>query len=270
MPPKENKIKEGGRVKKPKKRGYEPKSPAGKKRVMERRRRRGIVRREILKGNTNVTELAEKLGVSRGTISKDMRWVFQQWKFADEKMFVNDQTRRAARVQQLMDTINRAVEAFEDSQEDAEKVVTHKVNKKCFACNGTGLKRLNGQKVQKNGSAQRETCQECSGKRTIAVVTETRETRGQAGDAAFLNVIRSCVRDIADLEGLRTTKHEHSGAVTTDLLIRLVAELENTGDQMITDDAIDAIAYKALAHQKSQEEEDEFTTEQITEAAESP
>lgn len=219
---------------------HTPSTEMLRKQVAAGRVRRNRIRQDILRGETHVRTLAGKYDVSIATIRKDMEHVYSKWAQADAQMYKSDQQRRQTRVQQLTSVLTKAVESFERSTEDKEKIVVHKVNKKCTVCNGRGINK------------KEEGCEACEAKGRITVVSETVESTGQAGDPSFLNVVRNCVKDIAQLEGLLSTRIEQSGTVTHDLLIHLVNEVENNDDANITEESIQNYAAGFIRQQEDQ------------------
>lgn len=143
----------------------------GEAEVAERQRRRSEVEKLVLQGVTDVNMLSVRYGVSKAALRNDIKWCYGQFAVRDGK---NRDQRKATRVAELMNIINKAMVSFERSQMN-EMTETVKIE--------------DGESIT------------------------TTTTKGQAGDPAFLRVAKDAVVEISKLDGLYTSKLEiaHAG-----------------------------------------------------------
>lgn len=153
------------------------------------------VRKFMLDGQFNVTEIALALNVHKMTIYRDMEWVQDEWSRRDARIFDNDGSRRALRVEMLLQSACDAKAGFERSRKNAEVNRTISKLAKCPDCNGKG----------KSGKSD---CVSCDGSGRVRVTEEVHEVKGQAGDPSFLRAYNDSIDKICKIEALYVQKHE--------------------------------------------------------------
>lgn len=151
---------------------------------IERKKRRVEVEKMILHGISDPTSIANRFGITKAKAGEDIRWCYKRLALRDNDLRYH---RKAVRVAELFGIINKALVAFERSQE-SEETVTVKVEK--------------GEEI------------------------ETRTVKGQAGDPAFLRVAKDAYVEIAKLDGLYVTKHEVASAANSPIPQEKVKELD--------------------------------------------
>lgn len=125
-------------------------------------------------------EIAEIVGVTQACISGDLSEIRERWLQSSQM----NMTARLAREIAALDNIERlAMEAYEESKEDAVMITTEKMP--------VGKKRKN-----KDG-------EEVSvGKKVIRITKTSEQRKGQVGNPAFLAEARACVEKRCKLLGL--------------------------------------------------------------------
>lgn len=160
--------------------------------VAERKRRRYEIEKLVLQGVTDTAVLSVRYGVSKAVIRTDIKWIYGQFSVRDDR---NRNTRKATRIAELMNIINKAMVSYERSQLN-EVVETVKIE----------------------------------GEDEITTTT----TKGQAGDPAFLRVAKDAVVEIAKLDGLYTSKLEIAHAGNGPISQEKVKENDNHIEELLS------------------------------------
>lgn len=150
--------------------------------LAQQRRDMAALEKRLLRGVCNEADLAYIFHVTEEVIHERIQIIKRNWR---HNLGKSSKGERARRIRQLDLIIETAWASFERSRQDEEEVST--TSRNCPDCNGSG----------EDENTQCPTC-EGTGKQTV----ETRKIRGQAGDPAFLRVVKEAVVEITKLQGL--------------------------------------------------------------------
>ena len=171
--------------------------------MAERRERLNRIEELLLRGITNGHQIAARLGVSQPVVWADIQHIRKAWLESGPD---NTKERRAARIRQLERVIQLAHDSFHRSRADAE---THTIRGGgiCGDCKGLGIR-----------EGELDWCATCKGEGTVEGEV-TIQVKGQAGDAAYLGIIKECVKEINHLEGNHAPKkHQVRGRAETKVM----------------------------------------------------
>lgn len=173
--------------------------------MLERRR---AVRTDLLNGVVNRADLAARHGVSVPTISIDIKEIL----YAMRRQYEEEGRFESEFIQEKLNHVyQKATKAFERSQQEAEKIRTEYVKRRCPDCNGTGM--------EGGDEDSEEWCERCEGGGIVVDEVVTREVRGQSGDANFLRVQIDCLKELSKLKGVYPiTKREEKGIVNMNVI----------------------------------------------------
>ena len=203
-------------------------TPNKKKYAMQRRieYERNLRRLEklLLNGCTNQYELAATFDVAVPTIRRWTAKIEKDWLETDHP---DAKLERTFRTRQLDNLIQTAVAAFERSRQDEESVTYH--YEKCMVCNGKTEVR------DPDDPGGKMPCEHCQATGHIEVAT--RKIKGQPGDPAFLNVIKSCIVEAARIKGLYPAGQANKS------MKELIQNADDVGGEV--SDTIEALYVKA-------------------------
>lgn len=143
-------------------------------------------------------EIATILGVSQRQVSEYLKQIDTWYK----SLQVAETTlQRREQVERYNDLLKEAWEAWERSQEDAEKEVTEEAPKiTCPTCDGTKI--IKG-KPHPKYPTQDKPCKKCEGTGQVGGVIKVVKTKeGQVGDPRFLQLLKAIHDSVGDLLGL--------------------------------------------------------------------
>lgn len=156
----------------------------------ERRNRLNKIEEMLLRGITNGSQIAARLGISQSAAWNDVEFIRKGWLESGPN---NTKERRAARIRQLERVIQLAHDSFRRSRSDAE-THTMKGGGICPDCRGMGVRK-----------GETDWCDTCKGEGTTEGEV-TIQVRGQAGDASYLGIVKECIKEINHLEGNHAPK----------------------------------------------------------------
>ncbi len=163
------------------------------------------VEKELLRGETRVSHLAKKFGVSRQTIFNDLQIIRKQWSLT----YTGQEWahRRIQRISQLEELFRLAIESFENSKRPTIKTDTKYSINVCRNCGGGGI-----------DEDLDDYCYDCDGTGECMVKTSESTVKHSNGDNAFLSTAQKTLAEIGKLEGLYVNRSEVHGDihVTTD------------------------------------------------------
>jgi len=168
--------------------------------LVKKRKRRQQVRDLMLHGGISTEQIARRLGVATTTVKEDIKIIEEDWLHEDIEESVH---MRSKLVRHLFHSAGKAMTSFDLSKQPEEEIVITRTPKTCRNCSGLGI-------LDEN-DPDSERCPKCLGEGKVFVETETRKVKGQAGDAAFLNVYNKSIEQIAKLVGVHQGK-EKSGS----------------------------------------------------------
>jgi len=184
-------------------------------------RRRSMLK-DIRDGFDSVLELAKKYNVSRKTVRRDVI-ALQEWLHNDiDKQIRRDKEMAIERLNAIM---RKALDSYNRSLEDEEKIKVTENRVECKKCQGTG-------EVDDEYA-----CPLCAGTGAREFDTKTIERKGQAGDASHLRVILDCMKELNKMLGhLAPTRIEKPDTPASQTLIVAKGDVA----AMSTDEIINA------------------------------
>lgn len=188
--------------------------------VIKKMNRRRKVEKYMKRGVTNQFQIAAALGVSQGCISVDMQAIMDDWLEVDP---ATTKRRRRLRVQQLEAVAQEAWNGFDRSRKDSEKL--RFITRICTNCSGIA------------DDPDDPACKVCGGKGTVTETTS--EVHGQAGDPAFLKIVKDCLTECAKMEGLYPKKK--GGRVKIEAAITQVVALPQLEGNPYKDTSVDKL-----------------------------
>ena len=156
--------------------------------MCERRQRLVKIEELMLRGVVNTYQIAARFGVSQPVAYKDVQEIRKAWL---ESAPNNTKERRGQRIRQLEFIVQLAHDSFLRSREDAQ-THTVKQGRICDRCEGLGV-------------VDTEWCPKCEGDGHLPGEV-TIQTKGQAGDPAYLGIAKECLKEISMLEGNHAPK----------------------------------------------------------------
>jgi len=131
-------------------------------------------------------EIAARFGCSQPTVSIYLHELFADWLGEDKQ---KAQHTFPIAVKRLEKVFALAIDGYQRSQQNVERVTTAYVPRQCPVCKGAELK-------------SKKTCKACEGTGKVLEEHVTKQLTGQAGDSSFLNSATNALRQLAKLQGL--------------------------------------------------------------------
>jgi hypothetical protein len=161
--------------------------------TVEVRKRRQRIQEFILQGITDQSQLANILGVSVPTISKDQAFIRGEWLREDIKRISEE---RSLYIRRMLFGASQAYSAWERSKQNEETITTEYIRKTCPDCKGGGFE------LNIKGEPSENWCSRCEGNGEIMLENVVRRVTGQAGDPSLLGEYRKFMEDAAKIRGV--------------------------------------------------------------------
>jgi len=154
--------------------------------VVKRDRMQRLAQMVTERPDMTQTDIAARFGCSQPTVSLYLSELFADW-LSDDKQQVQHVFLLAIKRQERVFAL--AIDGYQRSQQNVERVTTAYVPRQCPVCKGAELK-------------SKKTCKACDGTGKVLEEHVTKQLTGQAGDSSFLNTATNALRQLAKLQGL--------------------------------------------------------------------